>query len=129
MTLSPPTMALRPSDILLLVSFPALLSIGQLLFRQSALQVAGKPLPELLMELLRTPVFYLAVLLYGLTTLLWVWLLGRYPLSIAYPFATLAIVAVPILEMTVFKQRLPGGYWLGVALIIAGVLVIARAKV
>jgi drug/metabolite transporter (DMT)-like permease len=121
-------MILKIADILWLVSFPALMSVGQLLFRHSALQVAGRPLPELLMALVKMPVFLGAVLLYGLTTFLWVWLLGRYSLSIAYPFATLAVVAVPILEMTVFQQRLPSGYWLGLSLIIAGMLVIVRAK-
>jgi multidrug transporter EmrE-like cation transporter len=121
-------MILGLSDIVRLLSFPLLMSIGQVMFRHSALQTAGKPLSALLPALLKVPIFYGAILLYGFCTVLWIWLLARYTLSIAYPFAAIAVAAVPVVEMLVFRQRMPPLYWLGLGLIMAGVLIIARIK-
>ncbi len=118
--------ALKISDIFLLLTFPAVMSTGQILFRKSALAVAGNSFPMLLVALVRLPSFHVALILYGLSTILWIWLLGRYPLSIAYPFATLAIVLVPVLERIFFNQDLSRSYWFGLALIIAGAFVVVR---
>jgi drug/metabolite transporter (DMT)-like permease len=107
-----------------LLRFPALMSFGQLLFRYSAMHAAGKPFHDMVATLFTMPVFYGAVTLYGMCTLLWVWLLGRDPLAIAYPFAALAVVLVPLLDTLVFKQQLTGMYWLGLAGIISGVFLI-----
>lgn len=121
-------MRLKLFDFCWLLVFPAVMSIGQLLFRQSARLATGLPVGSMLLVLLRAPIFWTAILLYGCSTLLWIWLLGRYPLSIAYPFATLAVVIVPVLEMVAFQQRLTLGYWAGLSLIVFGLLVIVRAQ-
>lgn len=116
--------SLSPADVMWLLSFPALMSFGQLLFRYSAMHIAGKPFHDMVATLFIMPVFYVAVTLYGMCTLLWVWLLGRYPLAIAYPFAALAVVFVPLLDTLVFKQQLTGMYWLGLAVVIGGAILI-----
>ena len=121
-------MPLKLTDILWLISFPALMSVGQILFRASALNVSGRPLKEMIFGLLFMPSFNAALVVYGFTTLLWVWLLSRYPLSLAYPFATLAVLVVPIIEMLIYQKPLSSGYWVGLALIFAGVLVVVHSK-
>ncbi len=117
-------MPLSPADVMWLLTFPALMSFGQLLFRYSAVHIAGKPFYDMVATLFTVPVFYGAVALYGVCTMLWMWLLGRYPLAIAYPFAALAVVFVPLLDAMVFKQPLTGMYWLGLAVIISGAILI-----
>lgn len=121
-------MKLTYLDILALLSFPTLMSFGQLLFRKMALLASGKPLPSMVSILAREPTFYAALVLYGTSTFLWVWLLGRYSLALAYPFAMFAVVAVPVLEKIFFAQRLAPSYWGGLALVILGVLMIVQAK-
>lgn len=115
---------LSPADVMWLLGFPALMSFGKVLFRYRAMHAAGKPFHDMAATLFTMPVFYGAVTLYGMCTLLWVWLLGRYPLAIAYPFAALAVVLVLLLDTLVFKQSLTGMYWLGWAGIISGVILI-----
>ncbi len=105
------------------------MSAGQILFRASALKVSGLPLKEMIQSLLFMPGFVTALAVYGFATILWVWLLSRYPLSLAYPFATLAVLVVPIIEMLIYQKPLAPLYWVGLALIFAGVLVVVQSKV
>lgn len=115
-------------DFLLLGSFPVVMSLGQLLFRQSATGHKSSGIKELALSLARNPSFLAALVLYAIATLLWVWLLSRYSLSIAYPFAATAIVIVPLLECFVFGVRLTPLYWVGLFIIMIGVVVVVRAQ-
>jgi drug/metabolite transporter (DMT)-like permease len=116
------------TDILILATFPLTMSVGQLLFRQSALNGNGTSFLGLIPVLLRTPSFLLALALYAASTLLWVWLLGRYTLSVAYPFAALAILLVPLLESLLFSHKLSFGYWVGLCFIIIGVCIVVKTQ-
>ena len=121
-------MILKPIDFVYLSSFPTIMTVGQLLFRHCANAGEGASLIKLLPFLMRMPVFYFTLGLYGIATLLWIWLIGRYTLAIAYPFAAMAVVMVPLLEVVVYKQRLASVYWIGLSLVIMGILIIVRSK-
>ena len=116
------------SDILLLLIFPVLMSVGQIMFREAAVKFSGKPTGELVFGLLRTPLFHAALAFYAVATIFWVWLLSRYTLSLAYPIAVFAIVFTPIIDRFFFKQHVPLTYWPGLVLIISGVIVIVRSR-
>lgn len=115
-------------DFVILLSFPAIMSVGQIMFREAAVKFSGKPVSELLFGLLRTPLFHCALAFYALATVLWVWLLSRYPLALAYPIAVLAVVFTPLIDKFYFHQHLPFTYWPGLALIITGVIVVVRSS-
>ena len=115
-------------DFVILLSFPAIMSVGQILFREAAVKFSGKPLIELMLGLLRSPLFHGALVFYALATGLWVWLLSRYPLALAYPIAVLAVVFTPLIDKFFFNQHLPSAYWPWLALIIGGVIVIVRSS-
>jgi hypothetical protein len=76
--------------IALLIGYPLLLAVGQLLFKRTATRLVGLPMPEQLLTLQVQPSFYAAGLLYAAATVLWVWLLTYIPLSAAYPFVGLS---------------------------------------
>ena len=116
------------SDFVILLSFPAIMSVGQIMFREAAVKFSGKVVTELMLGLLRTPLFHGALAFYAIATVLWVWLLSRYPLALAYPIAVLAIVFTPLIDKFFFHQHLPSAYWPGLALIIGGVIVIVRSS-
>lgn len=116
-------------DVATLCSFPVLLSIGQLLFKKTAGLAAGASLVAAIPVYIRDPLFYAALTLYGVATLLWLWILSRYSLAVAYPFAALALVFVSFGEILFFGGRTPAGFWLGLALVIVGLALIARANV
>ena len=107
-----------------LVGFSLMLAAGQVLFKVAALASrwpggTGLRLPALLLE----PSFWIALLLYGTATLLWIYLLQSVPLSRAYPFAALGFLFVPLMAMTIFGEKLSAAYGAGVTLIVAGILV------
>lgn len=100
------------------------LSLGQILFKlsASALSSGGSPLA------LRTiGPFVAAMVLYGVTSLAWVWILQRIELGRIYPLMALAFVLVPLGSHLVFGERFPAQYLVGVALIVAGIVIAVRA--
>lgn len=107
----------------LTISFYTLLcvlgiSIGQLLFKRAA---AALPDALSLTGLLQNWWLMLAFVLYGVTTLGWVWVLRHAPLHLAYPFMGLAFLIVPTLAWVFLGEPLHWRTIAGGALIMAGV--------
>jgi drug/metabolite transporter (DMT)-like permease len=125
-TLSSLPMKFALKDFFLLLTFPAIMSVGQIMFREAAIKFSGKPITEMLLGLLRTPIFHAAIVFYIVATVVWVWLLSRYPLAVAYPIAVLAVIFTPAIDALFFNRHLTSVYWLGLGLIIAGVIVVVR---
>jgi len=67
-----------------------------------------------------------ALALYGAATLVWVSVLRHAPLSRVYPIMALSFILTPLGGMMFLKEPISGGYWAGVALIVLGLVVIAR---
>jgi len=112
-------------QIVKLLGFVLMLSAGQLLFKQTALSTAALKNISGVLSLASNSWFWLAIGLYGSATVLWVAILQRTPLSVAYPFTALAFVAVPLASWAFMGESLNFGYFLGGAFIIAGIGVIA----
>jgi drug/metabolite transporter (DMT)-like permease len=108
--------------------FALILAAGQLLFKLAADR--APPISELngLRHLLGDPILWLALLLYGAATLLWIFLLQRVALSHAYPFAALAFVLVPLGAALFFGERLSSGFFVGSALIAVGIWLTVLAQ-
>jgi drug/metabolite transporter (DMT)-like permease len=103
---------------MLLVSFGLLLSAGQVLFKVAADNSNGKVMPWGLLN----GWLFAALALYSGATLLWVFILRSTPLSLAYPFAALSFVVVPLAAWALFGEALSWRYALGMLLLIAGIL-------
>jgi undecaprenyl phosphate-alpha-L-ara4N flippase subunit ArnE len=114
-------------QLLELLSFPVAIAAGQILFKRAAAQVTAGASGGWLLELARLPVMWMAIGLYAVSTLLWVRILTTVPLSRAYPFVALAFVLVPAAGYLFFHETINGRYAMGTALIVAGVIVAARA--
>ena len=110
------------ANTLWLLLFSVMLAGGQLLFKRAAQAITGLPVQRLLPVLAATPAMWAAVTLYGGATLLWVWILSRVPLSQAHPWAALGVVIVPLAAVLVFGETVRPVFWLGAALIVAGVV-------
>ena len=97
------------------------LCVGQVLFKMASL---GQPRGGFAIAVLFTsPWFLAAVALYGLTTILWVYILTRMPLSVAYPFSFLSAALVPLAAHFLFGEPLTAKIWIGMALVFAGLYV------
>jgi len=68
-----------------------------------------------------------AFALYGATTLAWVWVLQEIELGRLYPLMALSFVLVPIGSYFVFGERFQPQYFVGIGLIMTGIVIAARA--
>ena len=112
--------SLPPLTLSLLVLTPLIIAGGQVLFKQAGVRGADAPFVRTLFD----PTFILAVGLYGIATLMWVYVLKTVPLSAAYTFMALSYVVVPLLAVVFLDETLGLKYALGAGLIIAGLLVV-----
>lgn len=100
------------------------IAIGQVLFKLTAASLA------------RTGSFFAtntltllvgAFALYGLTTVAWIWVLQKVDLGRIYPFMALAFVMVPIGSYIFLDERFTSQYFVGVAVIIVGILIVVKS--
>ncbi|HEX4368922.1 MAG TPA: EamA family transporter [Rhodopila sp.] len=68
------------------------------------------------------PGFYLALVLYGTATVVWIYVLSRVPLIEAYPWIAGATVTVPLIGWWCYGEQVTPSFWLGMAMIVAGLL-------
>ena len=109
-----------------LALFAVTLAAGQLLFKRVAGNVAEvSGIVPLLARIVLDPAFLLAIFLYMAATILWVVALRDIPLSRAYAFTGLAFALVPIGAMLFFGETIEGRHLLGLALVLAGIMLVA----
>lgn len=94
------------------------ISIGQLLFKKAA---TALPATLSWIGLLQNKWLIGALVLYGVTTVGWIWVLRHAPLHLAYPFMGLAFLVVPSLAWIFLSEPMHWRTLAGGALIMAGV--------
>ncbi len=107
-----------------------MLTVGQALFKVAALQTkfAGSDPLALSKQLLGTPTFLVACLLYAVSTVIWVSLMARLPLSTAYPVViAISIILTTLLGVIVFKEPLTSQKIIGLMVVIAGVKIVSSS--
>ena len=100
------------------------IAAGQILFKMSSssLSKSGS-----WFDMQTLTVLFSAFALYGLTTILWVYVLQRADLGKIYPLMALAFVIVPIGSHFVFGERFQAQYFIGITLIITGIIVAVKS--
>ena len=98
------------------------LSAGQFLFKRAGLSIRGLSLADGGWTLATLPSFYLALALYGIATVVWIYVLSRVPLIEAYPWIAGATAAVPLIGWWFYGEQTTPSFWVGMAMIIAGLL-------
>lgn len=100
------------------------IAAGQILFKLSAtsLKRTGSFFSRDTLITLAT-----AFALYGLTSLAWIWALQHIDLGRAYPLMALAFVLVPLGSHFFLGERFTRQYFMGVLIIIIGIIVTAKA--
>jgi len=115
-------------NVVVLFVYSLGMSFGQVLFKLAADQTKLEQSSTFVRTLLTSWYFFAAVLLYGVLSLVWVWILTRVPLSQAYPFMVLAFVFTPALAVLLFGEPLNASYLASLALILAGLgLLVVKA--
>ena len=120
---------MRPVDYLPLLAVPLLLSAGQALFKKTAEGLDARSFAGFIASLLAAPYFLgRAHRLRGRDAAS-----GSSPCRarrwpVAMPFVALTFVIVPALGALLFGERLTPMYWVGVAVIVAGVCLTMAAR-
>lgn len=106
----------------LLCLTPVIIAAGQILFKMAGEQhtTVGGPYYTILWN----PLFVVAVTIYGIATLMWVYVLKAVPLTYAYSFMALTYIMVPLFASMWLGEALTLKYACGVALIIIGLLIV-----
>jgi multidrug transporter EmrE-like cation transporter len=78
-------------------------------------------------ELLRALPLWIGLSCYGVSVLLWLGALSRVPVSVAYPMLSAGYVVNAIAAAFLFGEALTVPKVVGILLVIAGVVVLARA--
>lgn len=69
---------------------------------------------------------WLALLCLGLGLLVWLLVLQRLEVSIAYPMLSLNFILITLTGRYLFNEKVDTRHWLGIALILIGVLLLGR---
>lgn len=110
--------SLTPTTIGMILVTLAMLACGQVLFKLVSAQLSfSRPSSFFSGALL------LALTVYGAATLLWLAVLARVPLSLAFPFYGLSFLLVPAFAWWLLHEPIRPQTWLGGAVILVGVVI------
>ena len=112
--------------LLLTLLCVVLIATGQMLFKVAAAQWRIEGLSWTTARGFLSPPMVAALFLYGLTTILWVFILRSVPLSSAFPFYALVFILVPVAAHYLLGEPWSWNTLAGGAIIMVGVIVAVR---
>ena len=110
--------ALIALNILLLVA-------GQMLWKTGIVHHPIRGMSGTFMALF-TPYIFAGIVLYGLATVVWIYLISRLPISMLYPMQSLAYVLTAVLAIAFFHEHISTIRWVGIGVIMVGVALVVR---
>lgn len=98
---------------------------GQVLFKVGT---NGKAIDSAntLIKTLFSPLVFSGLILYAFTTMLWLYILSKIPISRAYPIQALAYPLILILAQFIFNEHITTTRWIGMGIVFAGVIIVAQ---
>jgi multidrug transporter EmrE-like cation transporter len=118
---------------LLLITAATILGItGQLMLKQGMgamgpLSVSANSVPMIIWRIITSPWVMGGLLIYGVGTFFWLITLSRIELSVAYPFVSLNQVIIFFIAWFVLREEVSPARAIGVAIICAGMILVARS--
>ena len=74
------------------------------------------------------PYVFGGLVLYFLSTVFWLYLISRVPLNFAYPMLSLSYIFVTIASIMIFHETVLPINWIGIAVIMIGVALVAQGR-
>ena len=108
-----------------LIFIPIILAAaGQLI-----LKIGMNRLPSFnLIKVFTHPAVLLGLFFYGASLILWLMVLSKEKLSFVYPLVAFSYVVTVILSKVILKEPVPTLRWVGLFVIITGILIIAKTS-
>lgn len=101
------------------------IATGQILFKKSA---QGFHATGNLYDIPSLSILFMALCLYAVTTLGWVWVLQKSDLNRIYPFMAVSFILVPIASHFILHENFTRQYFLGIVFIIIGILITLNSR-
>lgn len=79
-----------------------------------------------LFQIVFTPLIFLGFVLYIIATVIWMYLLSKFPISFLYPLQSLAYIFSLFVGLLIFKEFIPITRWIGTGVILFGVYLIVK---
>ncbi len=124
---------MHPKSVILLLVAVLLGVLGQLLLKMGMIQVGTLEFEGGLAGLIRVGIRVFSNLKvlggfasYGISSLFWIIVLSKIDLSLAYPMLALNYVLVPLTAWLFLSEQVPPTRWLGIGVVIIGVIIISR---
>ena len=120
-------------SLLLIIASVSLGVAGQLCLkvgmnRVGAIDAASLARPvETLLSVFSMPLVWLGLACYGLSALFWLVILSRLDLSRAYLMLASMYVLIPLVSWLFLGERIPPMRWLGMIVVVVGVVIVARS--
>jgi len=111
--------------VLLLLSMTMAVT-GQLLFKRGLSSATLVPTIGSVLQTIFIPTVFLGFFIYGMSSIVWLFVLQKLPLSVAYPSLALTYVIVVMASFVLFKEPLTVDKIVGVLLISIGVFFINK---
>lgn len=121
---------MKPGLVLVIVASVAMSAVAQILMKygmsRPAMQRAlAGPVAGALWQIATSPGVIGGLLVFGISVCAWLYVLSRVDVSYAYPFVSLGMVLTVASGWLLLGEALPPARILGLALIIAGVMIVA----
>jgi len=111
-------------DYALIIASVILASTGQVLMKLGMSGVGGGGFAATIAAGFTEPIVLLGLACYAASTVSWLIVLSRVPLSVAYPFGALSYVVVVLVALAT-GEHVSALRWLGVALIVGGIWLVS----
>lgn len=108
-------------------------TIGQLCIKAAMLKigpVAFSTPAEMInsgWQIMRQPLIWVALPLYGIGFIIWAVVLSRLQLSFAYPLLAIGYLVNPLAAMVFFDEQIPPIRWIGIVVIMVGIVLVGRS--
>lgn len=79
---------------------------------------------DTVLRVAREPRLWAGLLLFGISSIFWIVVLSRVPLSVAYPLVGVSYILIVLLSRLVLHEHVPALRWIGVIVVAAGIAII-----
>jgi len=103
---------------------------GQLLMKKGMNAFGSFPISQMVQKIIpmfMNPCVFVGFACFGLSSIFWLAVLSRFEISLVYPMVSLAYVVVAIASLLLFKENVTMIRWVGIGVIIFGVILISRS--
>lgn len=105
---------------------------AQLMLKMGATSALGPHQPEsslwgLALKVMLSPMIAGGIFIYGVSVLIWIWVLSRVELSVAYPFVGLSFIFTLVFGVFFLDEALNTAKIIGTLMIIVGCIFVAQS--